>query len=381
MSTGGAARASGTAVHRIACLLLWICTHTSGAAAQPDYPAVTLDYKPMFDASCAASSQQEIEPEAVKELQARLEEFREFWRKEAPRLLGAVPGVAGAPYRFNEARAALSLCPSFPSMSLPLLINMRMYLSATSKGAPTPLVDFSNNVMHEVLHRYVSEAVEALPGGSTPLLNKYSDEPPAVRNHLHLYAIIWSVYAKLGRERDLEVVLAAEKMFPRAWAISQRAREIVAKEGGERFLAELRQAAPTEPRANSAAMSQAEFRALLQRLADGWNENDARKAAECFTEDAVYTEPPDKQEYRGRPRLYEFFGGDEGRKEPMQMTWRHVAFDAERQIGMGEFTFEYGSKAHGVAVIRVRDGRIANWREYYYESDLSWEAFMKKNPF
>jgi hypothetical protein len=48
---------------------------------------------------------------------------------------------------------------------------------------------------------------------------------------------------------------------------------------------------------------------------------------------------------------------------------------------MGEFTFEYGSKAHGVAVVRVRDGRIANWREYYYESELGWEAFTRRNPF
>lgn len=125
----------------------------------------------------------------------------------------------------------------------------------------------------------------------------------------------------------------------------------------------------------------AEFRALLQRLAAGWNEGNARQAADCFTEDAVYTEPPDKQEYRGRQRLYEFFGGEKGRKEPMRMQWHHLAFDEERQVGMGEFTFEFGGKVHGVAVVRIRDGRISNWREYYYESSLSWDEFTRKNPF
>ena len=119
----------------------------------------------------------------------------------------------------------------------------------------------------------------------------------------------------------------------------------------------------------------------MQTLAAGWNEGNARKAADCFTEDAVYTEPPDKQEYRGRQRLYEFFGGDQGRKEPMRMEWHHLVFDAQQQVGMGEFTFEFGSKSHGVAVVRIRDGLISNWREYYYESDLAWEAFTRKNPF
>ena len=123
------------------------------------------------------------------------------------------------------------------------------------------------------------------------------------------------------------------------------------------------------------------FRALLQTLADGWSEDNARKAADCFTEDAVYTEPPAKQEYRGRQMLFEFFGGEQGRKSAMKMVWHHVAFDVRSQVGMGEFTFEYGSKAHGVVVIRVRDGLIANWREYYYESELGWDEFVKKNPF
>ena len=36
---------------------------------------------------------------------------------------------------------------------------------------------------------------------------------------------------------------------------------------------------------------------------------------------------------------------------------------------------------HGVIVVRLRDGLIADWREYYYETELPWEEFTAANPF
>jgi hypothetical protein len=125
----------------------------------------------------------------------------------------------------------------------------------------------------------------------------------------------------------------------------------------------------------------AEFRALMQKLADGWSSGNARQAADCFTEDAVYSEPPDKQLHRGRDALFRFFGGEKGRPQAMKMTWHHLAFDESRQIGFGEFTFEYGGRVHGVAVVRIAEGRIRNWREYWYESSLDWDRFVGENPF
>src|SRR5262245_46837953 len=101
-----------------------------------------------------------------------------------------------------------------------------------------------------------------------------------------------------------------------------------------------------------------EFTELLQRLSDGWNKGEARQAADCFTPDALYTEPPDKQYYSGRDRLYQFFGGDDGRAGQMNMVWHHIVFDEESQIGAGEFTFTYGDAVHGVTMIKVRDGLI-----------------------
>jgi hypothetical protein len=43
-----------------------------------------------------------------------------------------------------------------------------------------------------------------------------------------------------------------------------------------------------------------EFERLMQTIAEGWNEGNARQAADCFSQDAIYVEPPDKQLYRGR---------------------------------------------------------------------------------
>jgi hypothetical protein len=60
-------------------------------------------------------------------------------------------------------------------------------------------------------------------------------------------------------------------------------------------------------------MTEPEFERLMQTIADGWNEGNARKAADCFSEDVIYSEPPEKQLYRGRDELYEFFGGDRHR--------------------------------------------------------------------
>ncbi len=76
---------------------------------------------------------------------------------------------------------------------------------------------------------------------------------------------------------------------------------------------------------NEGRLTIAQFRALMQTVADGWNEGNARKAADCFAEDADYTEPPDTQVYHGRAALYEFFGGEQGTDVPMHMTFADPA--------------------------------------------------------
>ncbi|HEU5247503.1 MAG TPA: nuclear transport factor 2 family protein [Candidatus Udaeobacter sp.] len=119
----------------------------------------------------------------------------------------------------------------------------------------------------------------------------------------------------------------------------------------------------------------------MQTVAAGWNEGDAKKAAECYTEDALYTEPPDKQVYAGHKALYEFFGGNRKPEPPMKMTWHHLAFDEASQIGFGEYTFQMNNRYHGIVIVKIQSGKISNWREYQYKSDLEWREFAGKNDF
>ena len=128
-------------------------------------------------------------------------------------------------------------------------------------------------------------------------------------------------------------------------------------------------------------MTAHKFEQLMQTVADGWKEGNARKAADCFREDAVYIEPPEKQLYRGRAELYEFFGGEGGTDQPMSMTWHHLAFNETDQVGFGEYTFQMHGRYHGIVVVKVESGLIQYWREYQVPTDLPWEEFTRHTPF
>jgi hypothetical protein len=122
-----------------------------------------------------------------------------------------------------------------------------------------------------------------------------------------------------------------------------------------------------------------QFVAMMETVARGWSTGDARSAADCFTADAVYVEPPDRQRYVGRGEIYELSGGDD--PSPMSMTWHHLAFDEERQVGFGEYTFHGRRRYHGMTVVLVRDERIHRWREYQYQDERDWEEFVGDSGF
>ncbi|MEW6735504.1 MAG: nuclear transport factor 2 family protein [Acidobacteriota bacterium] len=132
---------------------------------------------------------------------------------------------------------------------------------------------------------------------------------------------------------------------------------------------------------SSTKLKRAEFIKLMQTVADGWNEGNAKKASDCYREDATYTEPPDKQVYIGRKALYEFFGGDSKPQPPMKMAWHNLAFNEEEQVGFGEYTFQMNNRYHGIVVVKIKNGLINNWREYQYKSDQEWDEFIKNNRF
>ena len=116
--------------------------------------------------------------------------------------------------------------------------------------------------------------------------------------------------------------------------------------------------------------------ALMKRLATAWSAQDTELALSCFTEDVVYMQPPDQQLYIGHGDLRALFGG---LKPGTFMTFHHLAFDRRTQVGLGEFSFGREGRAtavHGVVVVRVRDGRIASWREYFIEGPAAFADFI-----
>lgn len=127
---------------------------------------------------------------------------------------------------------------------------------------------------------------------------------------------------------------------------------------------------------HSGELSEDELRSLLQALARAWEEQDTEAAVAAFTEDAVYMEPPDVQLFAGREQLRSYFGAVE---PGTTMTWHHIWFDPATQVGAGEFTFGHQDRdraTHGVAVVRLREGRIAAWHEYLQAGPASREEFL-----
>jgi len=128
-------------------------------------------------------------------------------------------------------------------------------------------------------------------------------------------------------------------------------------------------------------LDQAGFQKLIGTLTDAWDSNNPRQAADCFTQDAMFSSPPDPEIRKGRPALFEFFGGEKGRPKPVSILWHHLVFDPALQIGAGEYTFTYQVRTHGMVILRIVNGKIANWRQYEVESRMNWEEMVAENRF
>ena len=127
-------------------------------------------------------------------------------------------------------------------------------------------------------------------------------------------------------------------------------------------------------------LDRAAFVALMDDVADAWVQGNTLRALARFADDAHYVEPPDVQRYVGREELRAYFGGDD--PPPMSLTWHHLVFDEGEQLGAAEYTYRgQGSTYHGIALVRIEEDRIADWREYQVRSDLDWERFSAGNRF
>ena len=127
-------------------------------------------------------------------------------------------------------------------------------------------------------------------------------------------------------------------------------------------------------------LSPDDFTSVMHTIQSAWSEGNAREAAGCFTENAIYSSPPARG-HQGRENIYQHFGGAKGLAMPMKIEWHHLVFDPTQQLGMAEFTYQYHLQANGVVVLKFSNGLISNWREYDVPSDLIWSKFVGPNDF
>jgi len=126
-------------------------------------------------------------------------------------------------------------------------------------------------------------------------------------------------------------------------------------------------------------MTVAELTTLLERLATAWSTQDTGLALSCFTEDAVYMEPPDIQIYVGHEQLRPYFAA---LPPGTVMEFHNVMLDAAERVGAGEYTFGSAGKPvadHGVAVVELENDRIARWREYQRKGTAVFADFVARD--
>ena len=114
----------------------------------------------------------------------------------------------------------------------------------------------------------------------------------------------------------------------------------------------------------------------MTKLAAAWTAQNTELALACFTPDAMYMQPPDKQFYVGHRQLRPYFAA---LKQGTFMKFHHVWFDEKTQVGAGEFTFGNSltkTGVTGVAIVTVKHKKIATWREYFVTGSIDFNEFI-----
>ena len=117
----------------------------------------------------------------------------------------------------------------------------------------------------------------------------------------------------------------------------------------------------------------------MERLATAWSTQDTDLALSCFTDDAVYMEPPDIQLYLGQAQLRPYFAA---LSADTFMHFHNLMLDETGQIGAGEYSFgtaDDPTADHGVAVVELEEERIAFWREYQRKGPTPFSRFIERD--
>ncbi len=202
-------------------------------------PRLFIQPAPVFDMECGQRTGFKIDPQWYTELFKKTPLFQKHWNEQAEALIAASEQAAGRKFSRSQYSVALTLCKWTP-MGHPFIVSVRPYLDGPAKadpslGQPMSMNTFVSMTHHELLHSLVDNLLS--PDFDSPLLIKYKSEAPNVLVHLHLMAIQKASYEKLNKRKMLE---ATNHLYAFIGGDYQRAWEIVAKEGTQPFLAELR---------------------------------------------------------------------------------------------------------------------------------------------
>ena len=213
-------------------LSVLIATALPANAHEPEIPSIDIDFSGLIEfALCERLSGSPVADDAIEELASRVGEFEAAWNSRGPILLRETVAATGEPFTFVERQAILHLCPGVPSMSMPLLINSRLFLEATESDV-RPLSLFVSILYHEVLHHYLFESYR---DSFDWVGDVFGEEPPVVRNHLVLIALEHTVYGRLGLESEL----ADLREYYLRSAMHARALAIVDDKGIEYFMSQI----------------------------------------------------------------------------------------------------------------------------------------------
>jgi hypothetical protein len=187
----------------------WVQSQSTNQVRQPDtisiqIPRIHLIYFEMggpFDRYLKDVMNIPVEDEWMQEASRRLNEFQTVWDKEGVKYLQMVIKEIGLPFPYVDMPAALSVSEQDFTMSIPLIVNVKKFLSSAEK--PVPLSVFPIILFHELMHTYFL-GFTFQNWSSSPLLKKYDKEPFLTRVHLHLMALEKFVLLKSGEIATLQ---------------------------------------------------------------------------------------------------------------------------------------------------------------------------------
>jgi hypothetical protein len=122
-----------------------------------------------------------------------------------------------------------------------------------------------------------------------------------------------------------------------------------------------------------------EFNLLMQTITEGWNGGNPRKAANFSAKTRFISNHQTSLFIAAALNSMNFSAVTTARISHVN-DMAHLAFNGDDQIGFGEFTFEMDRRYHGSVVGKIESGVVKCWREYQYQTGLTWEDFTSQNP-